>query len=110
MYIVYQSNNLAEAELLRHRLAEEGIRSTIRNGLLQGAMGELPANLKPEICVFESGLVEQAREVALSFDAELRAPDEGAEWFCSQCEELSPSNFELCWKCRAPRPDSAGNE
>lgn len=29
------------------------------------------------------------------------------DWTCSECGEVNPGPFEICWKCETPRPDDA---
>ncbi len=100
MIPVFQALTLPEAEMCRQRLAEDGIEATIRNVHLQGAIGELPANLLPEVCVLQTSDFDAAREIVRLMEAARVAPDQ-AEKSCPACGELNPGNFELCWKCRA---------
>ena len=41
----FSAANLPEAQLLLNELLERGIETTLRNVQLQGALGELPANI-----------------------------------------------------------------
>ncbi len=100
MFPVFQALTLPEAEMCRQRLAEEGIQTTIRNVHLHGAIGELPANLLPEVCVLQAADFDAAREVVRLMEAARVAPEQ-ADKPCPSCRELNPGNFELCWKCRA---------
>lgn len=106
---IYVASNLAEAELLRHRLSEQGIASTVRNGFLQGAIGELPATLLPEVCVASERDVSVARDLVAEMEQRQRAP-EGFERACPRCREMNPANFELCWSCREEIPDKPAIE
>jgi hypothetical protein len=100
MLPVYQAPSLPEAELFRQRLQQLGIEAVIRNDHLQGALGELPANLLPEVCVIRDKDFEAARAQVAEIEHVASEPP-GPERLCSACGETSPANFELCWKCRA---------
>ncbi|HEX2878409.1 MAG TPA: DUF2007 domain-containing protein [Polyangiaceae bacterium] len=100
MYRVYLAQNLPEAELLWHRLLDKGIEAVVRNEHLQGVLGEMPLTCQPEVCVLLESDIPAARATAEAMEAARRAPD-GEEVLCDRCGELSPHNFELCWKCRA---------
>lgn len=103
MFPVFQAPSLAEAELYRQRLEDEGIACTLRNTHLQGALGELPANLLPEVCVLAEEDYETARALISGMEEQRKRPS-GPDQVCSVCAEASPSNFEVCWKCRAELP------
>lgn len=99
MKTVYQAPSLPEAELVRQRLEEIGIPASLRNVHLQGALGELPANLLPEVCIHRDSDFVRARAEVAEMETARRAaavPDTS----CPHCGEVNPGNFELCWKCR----------
>ncbi|MCH2110540.1 MAG: DUF2007 domain-containing protein [Polyangiaceae bacterium] len=100
MIPVYSAADWTDAELMRARLAERGLKVTLRNTFLQGALGELPANLAPEVCVFNEADARLARQWVEEFEGDQRA--DGPEQTCPHCGEKNPSNFELCWSCRQP--------
>jgi len=100
--VLYVAANLTEAQLLVDRLQQSGIRTYIRNEALQGALGELPLTLRPEICIIDPTDWQRAQQIKKDYE---RARDQGLadeELLCEVCGEQSPSNFELCWKCRRP--------
>jgi len=100
MYRVYQAADLTEAELLLQRLSDRGIPARVRNRFLQGALGELPLSVRPEVCVLEERDVSAARLCVDEMEQALRSPT-GPDVKCGRCGEDNPSNFEVCWKCRA---------
>lgn len=106
MKVVYQAQDLSDAQFLVHRLAARGIRTYVRNEALQGALGELPLTLKPEVCVLDAGDFEVARALAEQHDELMRSRTVPPDRLCASCGEASPGNFELCWKCRAPLPEA----
>ena len=101
LFVVYEAGSLAGAEMLRQRLKAVGIESRLRNDFLHGALGELPLSVRPEVCVLAEADILAAREVVLEMEAQLRTPVTG-EVTCPGCGEVSPANFEVCWKCRRP--------
>lgn len=96
---LYQARDTIEANLLKDRLAERHIAARIFGEYTVGAIGELPAIHFPEVWVEEEDLVP-ARRVVAEFLAP--APDKG-RWRCAECGELVEGQFDLCWKCGAPR-------
>src|SRR5690606_28394650 len=99
MFSVYLAGSLPEAHLMVERLRQCGIEAVIRNRELQGALGELPMTLLPDVCVLREADQENAR---LQIAAVVNNYDPSSpEIACGACGELNPSNFELCWKCRA---------
>jgi hypothetical protein len=105
MLPVYVAQNLTEAELLAQRLRTQGMRTYIRNEALQGALGELPLTLKPEVCILDERDLELALATAREYEQAQRNPVLAADQLCPHCGELSPGNFEVCWKCREPFPE-----
>jgi hypothetical protein len=103
--VVYQAANLADAQFLADRLDSYGIESRLRNDALQGALGELPLTLRPEVCVTDDRDLERARELVAEHEAAMRAEVPADDQTCPGCGEVNPSNFELCWKCRQPLSD-----
>ena len=100
MFPVYHAKDLIEAELLLHRLQARNIPSAIQNGFLQGLLGELPLSVRPIVCVLEERDKSAASLCIREMEAALRAP-ELPERSCASCGDVSPGNFEECWKCRA---------
>lgn len=101
MHTVYRASSLVEAQLVADRLEQEGIATYLRNVALQGALGELPLSLNPEVCVVDDSRVHEALAVVRQFERDQRA-EPGPPRACHVCDEHSPANFEVCWKCRSP--------
>ncbi len=99
MKTVYRALTLPEAELARQRLEEVGIPASLRNVHLQGALGELPANLLPEVFIHRDSDYERARSEISEMENARRSEDL-PDKSCPHCKEANPGNFELCWKCR----------
>lgn len=100
MFPVYQAKDLIEAELLLQRLRDRNIPSGLQNGFLLGLIGELPASVRPTVCVLEERDKSAALVCVREMEAALRAP-ELPDRLCHSCGDTSPGNFEECWKCRA---------
>ena len=99
MLVVYRAENLTNAALLQQFLEERGLRCGLRNALLQGALGELPLTLQPEVFVYDDADFEKARRCVAEFEAKSSARQDPI--VCPRCGEENPGNFELCWKCRS---------
>lgn len=98
---LYLALDLADAELLVHRLENAGIDCFVRNRELQGMLGELPLSLRPEVCVIHAGDVARAEVLKAEYEQNRASSIVGEERRCEACGELSPPNFELCWRCGA---------
>ncbi len=99
MRALYEAESLQEAQLLVDRLAERGIRTYVQNSSLQGCLGELPLTVRPIVCITEPIRWKHAISVLEEFKQASRAVLADSIR-CPVCDELNPSNFELCWKCR----------
>lgn len=100
MRAIYYAESLIDARLLIDRLDAKGIRTFLHNEHLQGALGELPMTLRPVVALINEHDFGQARDEVIEFEAARRSP-EAPERDCAECGESSPSNFQLCWSCRA---------
>ncbi|HMJ11910.1 MAG TPA: DUF2007 domain-containing protein [Polyangiaceae bacterium] len=100
MQRLYRASNLAEAHLLKDLLEEDGLGACIVNENLWPLAGELPfGSVVPEVWVVDSRDVFMARAVLRDYlERKAQAPREDRT--CNACGETSPSNFELCWRCR----------
>ena len=65
-------------------------------------LGELPASLRPEICILRAGDVARAEVLKAEFERRSSSPVIGEDKRCEACGEQSPPNFELCWNCGEP--------
>jgi hypothetical protein len=99
---VFKAGSLIEAELVRNALEAEGIVATLRNEQLFGVLGEIPHPAAwPEVWLSRPSDWDAAQAVVKSYEERRRTVTKG-EVVCPKCAELSPANFELCWRCRAP--------
>jgi cadmium resistance protein CadD (predicted permease) len=102
---LYLAQNLSDARLLADQLEHLGIRTYVRNEALQGALGELPMTLGPEVCILDPHDLDEALSIVQEFERALKDTLVTADLLCSECGELSPGNFEICWCCRSPFPE-----
>lgn len=97
---VYTAENAIEAQLLRDRLAHEGIAATVHGLMLVGGVGQLPADARPTVWIEDDALYDRARAIIAHFERR----ENGAEaWTCSVCGEPNGPAFETCWHCGAER-------
>lgn len=102
VFPLYSARDLIDAQFLADDLERAGIEFVIRNRDLQGAIGQLPSSLRPEVCVLRAGDVARAEVIKANFLKKNASPVVGEELRCLACGELSPPNFELCWRCSEP--------
>lgn len=102
MIPLYSAQDLVDAQMLVDQLNENGIEATVRNSELQGAIGELPWSLRPEVCILDASDLPRAVTVKEEYERLRAKPIVGEERTCPACGESSPPNFEVCWKCRKP--------
>jgi hypothetical protein len=100
MFPIYQAKDLIEAALLLQRLGDRRIPSALQNEFLLGLIGELPASMRPTVCVLEERDQSAGMLCVREMEQALRAP-ELPDQVCPACGDTSPGNFEECWKCRA---------
>ncbi|MGD2019438.1 MAG: DUF2007 domain-containing protein [Thiohalocapsa sp.] len=103
MQRLYQAGNRIEAQLLSDFLERHLVDNTILGDYLSGAMGELPADIYPSVCIVHDEDLDRARELLQRFlDDQRREPTRS--WVCHGCGELVDGSFDLCWRCGDERP------
>jgi hypothetical protein len=89
------------ANLLRERLAGEGIVCLVRNDELSTALGEIPfVECYPELWVVDDEVYPRARLLLDNWLVEQAEPR--TSWQCA-CGELLEGQFEVCWQCGRER-------
>ena len=89
------------ANLLRERLASEGIVCLVRNDELSTALGEIPfVECYPELWVVDDEVYPRAHLLLGKWLAEQGEPL--AAWLCA-CGEVLEGQFETCWQCGRQR-------
>lgn len=100
---VYSAQDPLMIGHLKNVLETHGIKCTIKNTYLAGAVGELPpVECWPELWVIDDARSAEARGVLRS----VLAPIEGVKkpWKCSTCGEDVEGQFAECWNCGKARP------
>ena len=88
--------------MLKDYLQEQGIASALFGDALSGAVGELPANIFPELWVMKDEQYQRARRLIDEFKA-VAQESAGHAWHCPVCGESVDPGFDLCWNCATPR-------
>lgn len=93
---IYLANNIIEAQLINSILISRGISSFLKNASLQSGVGELPfVETWPEVWIRELKDWDNALVVLAEYEqAEIEK-----DWVCSECNELNPGSFQICWSC-----------
>lgn len=102
-YEVYLAADPVNAEIVKDMLIDRGITAHVRNQYLWGAMGNLPANIYPQVWIENPDLYQRARELVAEFE---NGPATTARsWRCPGCAERVEGQFSACWYCQHPRPE-----
>jgi hypothetical protein len=101
MHKIYTAANLADAYLLRDRLARAGIEVFVFNEHAQGGLGEIPfTQTYPELWLADSHDVARALDEIRAYEAKPGRDDPPHK--CPTCGEDNPASFEVCWRCGRP--------
>jgi hypothetical protein len=101
MKLLARAEHPLQAAIWADTLRAAGIRCSVRNTALSGALGEIPfLECAPQIWLEHED--DEAR--ALEILRELRAPARGPAWRCSNCGEMLEAQFGSCWHCGTQRP------
>ena len=86
------------ANLLKERLAMEGIVCLVRNDELSTALGEIPfVECYPELWVVDDEVYPRARLLLDQWLSGMVPREE--TWQCVRCGEILEGQFESCWQC-----------
>jgi putative signal transducing protein len=97
MLKIYSAQNLPEAYLLVHLLAQAGIEARVFNENLQGALGNIPfPEAYPQVWLLRENDAARARQVLGEYE---RRPAQRGTLRCRECGEENPDNFQICWNC-----------
>lgn len=100
MKLLLRCDHVLQAEHYANVLRAAGIRCTVRNTALAGAIGDIPfIECAPQVWIDNTLDEHRARELLGS----LRQPVEGTAWQCTCGETIEPQ-FGQCWRCGAERP------
>lgn len=98
MHKIYTAANLADAYLVRDRLARAGIEAYVFNEHAQGGLGEIPfSETYPELWLADGRDVARALEEIRAHEGASRRDDPPHK--CPACGEDSPASFDVCWRC-----------
>jgi len=92
-----------QAESIRIRLAEAGIRAMITGTDMETALGLGGAGTMRMVRVEVPA--EDAERAAALLDEDDRKAAEAGPWICSRCHEQNEATFEVCWSCSKPRTE-----
>ena len=99
---VYSNELLPMAGYIQSLLENNGIRCSIKNQALGGALGEIPPiECWPEVWVLNDEDYEKA--MALITSLATNPADAEASWSCA-CGEENSNQFYSCWNCGGDRP------
>jgi hypothetical protein len=99
---IYRAANALQAHMLKGLLEQQGIAARVVGEGLSSGAGELPADVVQVDILVAAANESAARQIVKSFEADLRSEKPRDDWFCQQCGERNPGQFEVCWQCQAP--------
>ncbi len=103
MQKLYEAADRIEAQILKDHLLAEGVEAVILGDYLSGGMGELPANIYPEVWVLDAKDMVKAQQLLGDFTNHHLEEAENSDWCCINCGEMVDKGFDVCWKCATPR-------
>jgi hypothetical protein len=95
MFIIYDAENIIDANLVRDYLTQAGIEVFIQGEWLVGGIGELPADTRPHLWVKTQQEATRAQRLLQIYKRHVDQSD----WQCPHCEEYLDASFEFCWRC-----------
>lgn len=100
---LYATIDKALLELLKSKLADDGIATIIKNEN-PPAVGEVtPIVAWPELWVVDDQDFQKADRFVQQELKKLEVSKTQASWTCSQCGEQVEPQFDVCWKCGQSR-------
>ena len=103
MLKLYEAADRIEAQILKDHLLDEDVESVILGDYLSGGMGELPANIYPEVWVLDEKDMIKAQQLLQGFTKNHNQRRENSDWRCLKCGEMVDAGFDVCWNCATPR-------
>jgi hypothetical protein len=101
MKLLLRCDHGVQAEHYANVLRAAGIRCSVRNTTLAGAIGDIPfIECAPQVWI--DSALDEARALELLSGLQRGVP--GPNWVCAQCGESSEPQFGACWRCAALRP------
>ena len=96
----YTARYRYDAWLVADRLRQAGIRVHVFNQHASSIAGDVPVDhvVQPQVWLERESDRERAETLLRTMEAD--AATAGTR-HCAKCNEDSPGNFDLCWKCGA---------
>jgi hypothetical protein len=102
MILLHTAPNLAEIEIVRELIEDQGIDCALRNDNLQMAIGSVSAvDTWPEIWILNDPDIDRAREIFSDWQT---GEQDTPPWTCPECGEEVEGQFTSCWRCSVERP------
>lgn len=95
---IYAADSLIEGQMILDQLIQAGIPADLFHQNAQGALGDLPVTL-PEVWIVRDLDFDKANSIIKQF---VERPEPLVDQHCTQCGEVNPDSFEVCWLCLNP--------
>jgi hypothetical protein len=99
MQRLYQAADRLEAQFVHDLLDRHRIEARIFGDYLSGAVGELPADIRPTLWLLDDADLPRAQALLEAWLAENARRADARSWVCHGCGELLDGSFDLCWRC-----------
>jgi hypothetical protein len=99
---LYLAANSAEAHIIQGLLIRESIRVNLVGEGLSIAAGGLPADVYQIKILVEEKQYNKALEIINEYEKILKSKSNNQnEWNCTDCDNLNPETFDICWNCNS---------
>ncbi len=96
---VYIASDMMDAELFKDYLLNLGVPAFVKDAMLTGIIGEIPANTYPTVWVEDDRDYTLARKSVALYEQKITDKMAGEPWICVQCGEKLGPQFSQCWSC-----------
>ncbi len=99
MLLIYDAENIIDAQLALDELRAGGLDAFIKGGHLAGGAGELPMSGLITVWISAPQHEQRARDIIKEYEdgKKLELPARP----CPSCDEMIDGNFGRCWNCDA---------
>ena len=97
--IIYKAANSREAHFIKGLLGQYSIISELLGENLYIGVGELPVDVLQIDILVPKDQIKKSKNILSDYENNLSLDESKENWECSNCMEINPSSFEICWNC-----------
>ena len=95
---LYKAADENEAHFIKGLMKEYSIDVNLLGEGLSIAIGELPLEVKQVDILVHENQYNDAKNIIDKYEEDLQNSS-NTKWNCSDCNEINPGTFEICWSC-----------